>query len=187
MDAMTVLTGVLVIITGIYAYLTHRMAKASLTSVRLMKEQTDAISRPYVVVSLVKRPNNPFIHLRVENTGQTAATNLRLSLGGIDFEKIKNLDVIKKLSGSHLFTKQIDSFSPRSPVFFLIGSGAAFCGEDAKLHKDTFTVTAHYSFAGQTVSETTTVDVNQYNATSLETDPVVDVLNKIKDEIAKKN
>jgi hypothetical protein len=36
------------------------------------------------------------------------------------------------------------------------------------------------------VSETTTVDVNQYDATMLETDPVVDVLTKIKDEIAKR-
>lgn len=50
MDAMVVLTGVLVVITAGYAYLTHRMAKASETSVRLMKEQADAITRPYVVV-----------------------------------------------------------------------------------------------------------------------------------------
>lgn len=48
MDAMTCLTAVLVVITGIYAYLTHRMVKSSEASVRLMKEQADAISRPYV-------------------------------------------------------------------------------------------------------------------------------------------
>ena len=187
MDAMTVLTGALVVITGIYAYLTHRMAQASQASVCLMKEQTDAISRPYVVVSLAKRPNNPFIHLRVENTGQTAARDLTLSLGGPEFEKIKDLDGMKRLSGSHLFTKQTASFPPRSPLFFLLGFGSTLHGGDDKKHpQETFTVTARYSFAGQTVSETTTVDVNQYDATTLETDPVVDVLTKIKDEIAKR-
>ena len=46
MDAMTVLTAILVIITGVYAYLTYRMATTSQASVRLMKEQTDAIIRP---------------------------------------------------------------------------------------------------------------------------------------------
>jgi hypothetical protein len=152
-----------------------------------MKEQADAISRPYVVVSLVKRPNNPFIHLRVENTGQTAALDLKLSLGGQKLDRIKDLDGIKRLSGSHLFTKQTASFPPQSPVFFLLGFGSTLQGgDDKKCPQDTFTVTARYSFAGQTVSETTTVDVNQYDATSLETDPVVEALTKIRDEIAKK-
>lgn len=186
MDPMVLLTGVLVVITGAYAFLTHRMAKASETSVRLMKEQADAISRPYVVISLAKRPNNPFIHLRIENTGQTPAENLTLSLGP-EFEKIKDLERMKMLSGSHLFTNTMASFPPRSPVFFLLGFGATLHGgDDKKYPQETFTITANYSFAGRTVSEPTTVDVNQYNSTTLETDPVVDALNKIKDEIAKK-
>jgi len=184
---MTVLTAILVIITGVYAYLTYRMATTSQASVRLMKEQTDAIIRPYVVVSLVKRPNKPFIHLRVENTGQTAAVDLTLSLGGSGFDKIKNFDVMKRLSGAHLFTKQTASFPPRCPVFFLLGFGSTLNGgDDKKYPEKTFTVTARYSFAGQTVSETTTIDVNQYDATMLETDPVVDALTQIKDEIAKR-
>lgn len=183
---MEILTGGLIVITTVYAYLTHRMARASEASVRLMKEQADAISRPYIVISLVKRPNNPFIHLRVENMGHTAAENLTLSLDP-EFERIKHFDAMKRLSGAHLFTKPTASFPPRSPVFFLVGSGSTLHGGDDKEYpQTTFAVTAEYSFAGQTVSETTTVDVNQYHSTTLETDPVVDALSKIKDEIAKK-
>ena len=59
--------------------------------------------------------------------------------------------------------------------------------DDKKRPQETFSITAKYSFSGQTVNETTWLDVNQYDASTLETDPVVDALNKIKDEIAKKN
>jgi hypothetical protein len=185
MGTMEILTGALVAITAVYAYLTHRMTKAAEASVRLMKEQADAISRPYVVVSMVKQPNNPFIHLRVENTGKTAAENLTLSLGP-EFEQIKELDGMKRLCGSHLFTKTTASFPPQSPVFFLLGFGSSLQGaNDKKYPQDTFTVTAKYSFAGRTVCEATTIDVNQYAASMLETDPLVDALNKIKEEIGK--
>jgi len=183
---MEILTGALVVITAVYAYLTHRMASASEASVFLMKTQIDAISRPYIVISLVKRPNNPFIHLRVENIGQTAATNLTLTLGP-EFAIIKDLDALRRLSGSHLFTKQTASFPPRSPVFFLVGVGSTLLGGDAKKSpQETFTITANYSFGGKNVTETTTIDVNQYDSTSLEHDPVVNVLTEIKDEIKKK-
>lgn len=184
-DAMTILTAVLVLITAIYAYLTHRMVKASEASVRLMKAQADAISRPYVSISLVKQSNNPFIFLRVENTGETTARDMTLNLGP-EFEKVQHLQGPKELKASYLFIKTLASFPPRSPVFFLLGLGASFMADDKTRPQQTFSIIAKYSFSGQTVNETTWLDVNQYNSTSLETDPVVDVLNKIKDELAKK-
>ena len=185
MDAMTVLTGVLVVITAIYAYLTHRMVRSSEASVALMKEQADAISRPYVCISLVKQPNNPFILLRVENTGQTAARDMTLTLGP-ELEKIQHLKGPKELKASYLFTKTLASFPPRSPVFFLLGFGNSFVADDKTRPQQTFSITAKYWFSGRTVNETTWLDVNQYDSTALETDPVVDALNKIKDELAKK-
>ena len=186
MDAMVILTGVLVVITAVYAYLTNRMARASEATVSLMKEQIDSISRPYVIISMVKRPNNPFIHLCIENKGHTPAENLTLTLGS-EIDRIKNLEGMKKMSNSYLFTKTTASFSPQSPVFFLLGFGSTLHGNDEKKYpQEIFTVTAKYSFAGRMVSETTTVDVNQYNSTMLETDPVADVLNEIKKEITKK-
>ena len=185
MDAMTGLTVVLVLITAIYAYLTHRMARSSEASVRLMKEQADAISRPYVSVLLAKQLNNPFIFLRVENTGQTAAPNMTLSLGP-EFERIKELKGPKELKNSYLFTKTVASFPPRSPVLFLLGFGDTFVDDDKKRPQETFSITAKYSFSGKTVTETTWLDVNQYNSTALETDSVVNSLREIKDELAKK-
>ena len=185
MDVMTGLTGVLVVITGIYAYLTHRIVKSSETSARLMKNQVVAISRPYVSIFLAKQPNNPFILLRIENSGQTAAQDMTLTLGP-EFEKIAHLKGPSELKTAYFFSKTMASFPPRSPVHFLLGFGGAFVTDDKKRPQETFSVTATYSFADQTVSETTWLDVNQYDSTVLETDPIVDVLTKIKDELAKR-
>lgn len=47
---MEILTAILVFITGIYAYLTYQMSKISERSVQIMNEQTEAMSRPYIVI-----------------------------------------------------------------------------------------------------------------------------------------
>lgn len=134
----------------------------------------------------MKKPNNPYILLRVVNTGQTAARDMTLSLGS-EFERISHLKGPQELKDAYLFTKTVASFPPHSPVLFLLGFGGSFVADDKKRPQETFSITAKYSFSGQTVNETTWLDVNQYDASTLETDPVVDALNKIKDEIAKKN
>ena len=185
MDAMTCLTAVLVVITGIYAYLTHRMVKASEETTKLMKEQADAIARPYVALSLAKQRNNPFILLRVENTGQTAAKNMKLRLGP-EFDTIKHLKGPSGLKDSYLFTKTVATFPPQSPVYFLLGFGDSYVADDKTRPQQTFSITASYSFSDKTVDEITWLDVNQYDGTALETDPIVVALNKLKDEIAKK-
>lgn len=45
------LTAILVFVTAIYAYLTHRMAKASEASVEAVRQQSEDMLRPYVSVS----------------------------------------------------------------------------------------------------------------------------------------
>lgn len=46
------LTAILAFITAIYAYLTFRMAKASEASVEMMRDQSEAMSRPYVTMAM---------------------------------------------------------------------------------------------------------------------------------------
>lgn len=56
---MEILTAILVLITGIYAYLTYQMSKISERSVQIMNEQTEAMSRPYIVIQPMVRPHSP--------------------------------------------------------------------------------------------------------------------------------
>ncbi len=74
------LTAALVFITAFYAYLTHRIAKANRQVVQVMREQSEALTRPYVTVAAVAQPGSPALYLRISNTGKTAAEQLRLEL-----------------------------------------------------------------------------------------------------------
>jgi len=182
---MALLTLILVVVTAYYAWLTNRLAKASEKTAQLMKEQADSISRPRLIVSLLKWPNEPFIYLRVENIGMTSAENLTLKFGS-DFGPLKDLEVMKKLSQSRFFKTTIKTYPPKSPVFFYIGQGSSLAGNASDTTQPTFTITASYSFSGNTVSESTIVDLNQYDETALEKDIVVDALTKIKEAIIAK-
>lgn len=186
MNTLELLTTLLVLITGVYAYLTYRLAKASESTVTEMREQSEATSRPYVVFSMPKIANNPFTFLQVENTGKTPAMNLKLSLGP-EFDKISNLPSMQRLKGSHLFTRTSDSFPPNSPVLFHLGIGSTLGGENEKKYpQDKFSITAEYSFGAHTVKETTWIDVNQFHDSMLFTDPIVDALKKIEEELRRK-
>ena len=183
-DAITILTAVLVVITGVYVYLTYRMAKASEAASTLMKEQADAITRPYVSISLVKRHNNPHIFLRVENTGQTTARDMTINFGP-EVDSVRDIDEIKKIRESYLFTKTLASFPPHSPVFFLLGFGASLSCDNKSASKTPLSITAKYSYGHQTFTETSWLDVNQYDGSALDTNPIVSALGHIKEEIAK--
>ena len=73
------LTAILIFVTTIYVYLTHKMAKATESSVQAINEQSEAMYRPYVVVEPFVRLNTPFFCLRIKNTGKTPAKNLTLN------------------------------------------------------------------------------------------------------------
>ena len=75
---MSLLTAVYVIATGFIAWLTHRSnaltAKGMAVAVKLEQER----SKPIIVVDFA--PDIPFFCLRVRNTGQTMAYNIRFSI-----------------------------------------------------------------------------------------------------------
>ncbi|HHY0976059.1 TPA: hypothetical protein ACV4IW_000168 [Salmonella enterica] len=77
---MEILTAILVFITGIYAYLTYQMSKISERSVQIMNEETEAMSRPYIVIQPIVRPHSPCLYLKIYNSGKTPALNVRLEL-----------------------------------------------------------------------------------------------------------
>ena len=72
-----ILTSLLVIITGIYAYLTFRILQANRDSVAAMRAQIDAATRPYVHFDLVLR--GPLVEASVRNTGITAGLDVSIT------------------------------------------------------------------------------------------------------------
>ena len=67
------LTLALVVVTAFYAWATFRILRANEGVVAAMREQTEALLRPYIVVSASPRVGTTLLCLEVRNTGRSPA------------------------------------------------------------------------------------------------------------------
>jgi len=185
---MEYLTAVLAIITAIYAYLTHKIAKASEASVEAIREQSEAMLRPYVTVAPFVRPHTPFLYLRVENTGRTGAENVQLSIDRDFFQFGETDRPEKNLRTISAFTAPIDSLAPGNELLFALGQGWVIFGESARpdITPPQFNVTASYEFRGRKIEEVNRIDLRPYIGSEGERDPVVEELERIRQVMEKK-
>lgn len=184
---MEYLTAILVFITAIYAYLTHRMAKASEASVEAMRLQSESTLRPYISISPFIRPQALFLYLKIANTGRTGAQNLRLTLDRDFFEWGENR-AENNIRSFNAFSLPIDSFPPGSELLFALGQGWVLFAENSNpaITPLQFNITATYEFFGKTVEEITRIDLRPYLRTEGEHDPIVEELEKIRKALEKK-
>jgi hypothetical protein len=176
------LTAILVFVTAIYTYLTHRMAKVSEASVDAMREQSEAMLRPYITASPFIRAHTPLLYLRIKNTGRMGAQNLRLTLDR-DFFQFGEKDVAdKNLRIKSAFSTPIDSFPPETELIFALGQGWVLFGENAQpdVSPTQFNVTATYEFLGKKVEEVNRIDLRPYMGSEGERNPVVEELEQIR-------
>lgn len=175
-----VLTAVLVLVTGWYAWLTMRILKANERAVQATLDQNMALTRPYVVVAL-SVSNHAVYKLIVRNTGRTAANDLRLSIDESFYEHGKEG---RNLADAHLFSQGIASLAPGAEIHYLLAHGSQlFRSESDPADKGMplqFTVTATYSFADRTVEEAIPVDLEQYRGTVLQATQTEKELEKLR-------
>ena len=185
---MELLTALLVLITGVYAYLTHRMAKASEASVEAVRLQSESMLRPYISVSPFIRPQALFLYLRIANTGRTGAQNLRLTLDR-DFFKWGDANRAENnIRTLNAFSLPIDSFPPGAELIIALGQGWVLFGENANptITPLQLNITATYEFFGKTVEEVNRIDLRPYLSTEGEHDPIVEELERIRKALEKK-
>jgi len=176
------LTGILVFVTAIYAYLTFRMVKASEASVEAVREQSEAMLRPYFTIGPFVRPHTPFLYLRIKNSGQTAARNLRLSMDRDFYQFGKSNQPHRNLRIATAFSTPIDSFPPGAELLFGLGQGWVLFGKDAneEVTPVQFTITATYEFGEKQTTEEKHIDLRPYIGTEGERDPLVEELERIR-------
>ncbi len=153
----------LVVITVVYVWFTYRMLKHS-------QEQSFALARPYVVVDAYAHPGEDIFRLRIRNLGATAAINLRLSLDR-SFYKLGQEDPEHDISKYPAFTKPMPAFAPKGELIFFLGQVFAYKCE--RTMPTNFNVTAVFEYGGETITETTVVDLNIYSKSALNTDPTI--------------
>jgi hypothetical protein len=184
-----VLAGTLVLLTGVYAWLTWGIQKANQAVVAAMRAEREATMRPYITISPFTLPDSVLIFLRIENTGRTAARNLRLTLDRPFFlfgDHQPNYDLQKRAA----FAEKCESFNPGMRLVYILDSAVDLFGTNRKPGADEITpllfhITASYEWDGGQVNETSSVDLRPYAGASIEHDPIVKQLKEMDKTIGK--
>jgi len=181
-----ILTGLLVLITGLYAWATFRILKANERVVEAMKSQSEAMTRPYVTVTPFIEIGSPVFCLKIKNSGMTTANRLRLSLDK-DFYRFGEKGKDRNLADLPAFSNEIDALAPNEEITFTLALAPAFFNEkaDDALTPPQFTVTARYSFGGKAYEEAHMVDLRAYFMADVPQDIHAKELKEIRTEIAK--
>ena len=175
------LTLALVVITGIYAWATFRILRANEAVVHAMNMQTEAQTRPYVVIAPTVRNGTTLVCLEIQNTGKAPALNLRLKLDR-DFYPHAELRPSENLVNLPAFSQTIESLAPGSRLIFILGVGGTIFaqGVDEGLCPKVFRVDANYGYAGKQYTEQTTVDVRPMLHSTVAIDPIATELEKLR-------
>jgi hypothetical protein len=180
------LTLALVVITGFYAWATFRILRANEAVVHAMRMQTEAQSRPYVVIAPTVRAGTTLVCLEILNTGKSPALNLRLKLDR-DFYPHAELRPSENLANLPAFSQNIESLAPGSRLIFILGVGGTIFaqGVDEGLCPKVFGVSACYGYAGTQYAEETTIDVRPMLHSTVPQDPVATELKKLRSVLEK--
>ncbi len=186
MHTIEVLTAILTFLTGVYAWLTSRILRTNEAVVRAMREERLATMRPYVTIGPRTVPGSYQVFLRIENTGRTAAQNVRLSLDR-PFQRFGEAGEENNLQRLAAFTERLDSLPPGMTLTFTLAMATQLFGP-AQAPADAiprqFRVRVEYSWPDGNADETSFVDLRPYAMTTVEQNQVVGELEKIRKEIA---
>jgi|AntAceMinimDraft_8_1070364.scaffolds.fasta_scaffold31072_2 hypothetical protein len=180
------LTTILVIITGIYAFFTFRILKANERVVSEMRQQREDLTRPYINIRSFFVPGMPVLGLSISNIGKSSANNLRLEIDR-DFHQFADIKNNCNLKDFNAFREPIECFPPGAELIFYLAQGFVLFAENAdqKITPHIFNVQASYSYSNKKVTESTTIDLRPYLNATICTEPVVSELKKLREEIAK--
>lgn len=181
-----VLTLCLVVVTGIYTFVTYKILRANKAMATAMQDQQDAALRPYVLVSTYVQASSYFVYLNIENIGKTAALNLKLTIDK-NFYLCKERSEDRNLANTQAFIQPIDCFPPNTKLLFALGTGPSLLwdGNDENICPLFFKITASYEYGHRRTSETSIIDLRIYKSTVFPRDPIVDELQKLRESLDK--
>ncbi len=151
------------LITGVYAWLTHRLAKAA-------EQQIWEGSRARVVVSIGTNQGGQLFLLEFENAGNAPAENLTVVISRSVHQQLGNN---KALTEAPFFSRGVRAFPPRKTVKFALGVSFRWLNDktDRSLHPTSFDVTVRYQTLGRKIEETFAIDIEgQFTLSAVDKD-----------------
>ena len=156
------LSGMLVVITGIYVVLTWRIAKSGEQSARSVAKQIEQLSRPFIYINIVSR-HKTVLSIAISNGGRSSATNVQFSLDR-PFYQFAEENEDRNLQNFNLFKNIVPSISPGDRFLIDLSQGFNINTEKngKNLTPDEFIIFAKYEFGLQTYKEEFHVDIKPY-------------------------
>lgn len=147
---LVVLTGLSVVLTGVYAWLTHQIMVANRSAVEVMRQQVEASTRPYIDFDLVL--DGATIEAVLRNVGSSAAMDLKVST-----EPPLMSGSVNDKRPCRIVASTIAHFSPGREIREFVG-GSAETGTTP--HSKSFAVTIDYrDSSGKKFQEKFTADL----------------------------
>ena len=182
--AIAIISASSTVLTLAVVVATFKILRANQETVAVMKEQIRAVSRPYVQVRPWVRVGTTMLMLTIENSGASAARNLKLTMDK-DFHSNGDANPGKNLRKYTAFVHPIESLPPKAELTFHLGPGHIVF-QNSELCPQRFTVSAEYEFEDQSITEKTTVDLQPFQYSAQPTDPVAEQLEKLNQLLAKR-
>jgi hypothetical protein len=177
-DSLTVINALL---TTAYVVLTFKILRANQASVEALQRQFEAARRPVVTVRASLPPSTHMVILAIQNTGSSAALNLRLSVDQ-DFYLMGNRAA--NLRSVPAFSQAITSLPPGGELLFPLCTAYQLDAAAPETGTLLFAVKAEYAFGSLSpVSEETTIDLRAYIASRVPTDSMVSAIEDIRDHL----
>jgi hypothetical protein len=156
--------GVLVV-TAVYVWLTHRLAKAA-------ESQIWEASRARILVSVGTNQGGQLFLLEFLNVGNAPAEDLEVA---INHPIHQQLGQKKPITDAPFFKDGVRSFPPQHPVKFALGVSFRWLDEkaDRSIHPVKFDVEVRYRTFGRLIKDKFPINIeNQYSFSAMEKDYV---------------
>lgn len=188
MDILEILTGILVLITGYYAYVTHRILGANKRAVIQMEKQIEDATRPYVLAHPMIREGSGIYELEITNLGRSTAYGFTIAIDKTFFafgESNPDSD-LEKLP---IFQRGMPSMAPGFRISFYLANPIEIL-DDKKYQESVspreFTITVKYkNLAGKEYGDDFYVDLRAFDHSVVRHGDEVDHLKSIAEELSK--
>jgi len=162
-QATNLVSLILVLATGLYVFLTNRIAHANSLMAQQMMSQQENISRPVITANIEIRSQVLFV-LVIRNTGASVASNVSLSLDR-DFFRYGEKDNLRDLA---IFKGQKFTLAPGDSLRFDLAQGFVIFAKDANeaITPTAFKIAAAYSSSLKEYQDVLVVDLSPYLMTN---------------------
>jgi hypothetical protein len=167
LTATDFLTGILVIITAIYAWLTYSIAHSNRLMVAEVQKQIEVQTRPVISFNIEIQHQTVFV-ARIWNRGASPAENLKLTIDKDFYRFGETHGDSRNIADMYIFKNTLSTLAPGDGFWIDLCTGPEVgkIADGKVITPDKFTIQASYKYGSREYVESFVVDLRAYFYTS---------------------